>query len=471
MKLKGSPQMQRQSIRFAICGHAFLVALSLVVGGVPAAYAQASAPEAISVVTLHIDPKPVTHISRDIYGVNYDWNKVTAEETPEWIKFMRSTADVNLMLFPGGWNPEHYDWANNTMPAWRNHLQNGFDPATDKPGADPKTFLSLAPEAAFVTPSTPVIDPSTLPQVVALSRDLVRQYGARVPRWDIGNEWWIQRGGLKFPAILSEDLSRYAALVAAVVPVMKAENPHISIFVNGDWEHPEEFAEIRKLVGPKVWSQIDGISVHPYCGVKPPCSAIPAMADAIRQASGKDRIFDSQWLIRMKDLPDDYGIKNANRLVLALSDIAHARIEAAILWPVTSYIPQLNFVSKDYQTAYASGILFGWMSSDYEGQLLNASGYVQAAVAKSGSELHIILPSMKAGPMSVRIPLDGLGVKKVAHAEVLYSDEPDDVHRGRLAMVSPLPAQIGSDHVLTFTLNPGTAGRGKGWEIARISLQ
>jgi hypothetical protein len=463
--------MKYRSIRLAICVPALLLMLRFMAVGSSAANAQAPAPDTASVVTLHIDPKPVTVISRDIYGVNYDWNKVPVEETPEWIKFMHSTAGVNLMLFPGGWNPEHYDWAHNSMTAWRNHLQNGFDPATDKPGADAKTFLSLAPEAAFVTPSTPVLDLSTLPDVVALSRNLVRQYGARVPRWDIGNEWWIQRGGLKFPAILAENLSRYAALVVAVVPAMKAENPHISIFVNADWEHPEEFAEISKLVGPTVWAQVDGVSIHPYCGIKPPCSTIPAMAEAIRRASGKDRIFDSQWLIRMKDLPDDYGIKNANRLVLALSDIAHARIEAAILWPVTSYIPQLNFVSKDYDTSYAPGILFGWMSKDYEGQLLNASGDVQAAVSRSGSELHIILPSMRSGPMTVHVPLDGLNLKKVVRSEVLYSYEPDDVHRGRLAQVSPLPAQVGPDHVLTFTLNPGTAGRGKGWEIANIALQ
>ena len=141
--------MQRQSFRFALWGGQLILALSLL----PAmpAFAQAHTTEMPSIVTLRIDPKPMMEISPDIYGVNHDWNKVPNEETPEWIKFMSSTAGVNLMLYPGGWNPEHYDWAHNTMPAWRNHLKNGFDPATDKPGADPKTFLSLAPEAAFVT--------------------------------------------------------------------------------------------------------------------------------------------------------------------------------------------------------------------------------------------------------------------------------------------------------------------------------
>ena len=469
MKLKGLIQMQRQSIRVVPLGRLFVVAAFVFAGHT--SIAQVTAPATPSVVTLQINPKPVTEISHDIYGINHDWNKVPAEEAPEWIKFMRSTAGVNLMLYPGGWNPEHYDWARNTMPAWRNHLQNGFDPATDKPGMDPKTFLSLAPEAAFVTPSTPVLDPSTLPQVVALSRDLVKQYGAQVPRWDIGNEWWIQRGGLKFPAILSENISRYAALVAAVVPEMKAENPHISIFVSGDWEHPEEYAEIRKLVGPKIWAQVDGVSIHSYCGATPTCDSIPAMTDAIRQASGKDRVFDSQWMIRMRGLSDDYGIKYANRLVLAMTDIARARIEAAIIWPVTSYIPELNFVSKNYDTAYAPGTLFGWMSKDYEGQVLNTSGDIKAAVAKSTSGIHIILPSMKSGPMTVHVPLNGLGVKKVVSAEVLYSDDPEDIHRARLAKVAQLSTQLGSDNVLTFTLNPDTPGRGAGWEIARITLQ
>jgi len=471
MNARGETQMRGRLFRLTIRWTACLGVLACAGAGQLSAAGQANTPAATLPVLLRIDPNPVTAISPEIYGVNYDWNKVPAAETPEWIKFMESTACVRLMLYPGGWNPEHYDWANNSMPAWHNQLKNGFDPAADRPGADPRTFLSLAREAAFVTPSTPVMDPATLPQVVALSRDLVRQYGAKVPRWDIGNEWWIQRGGLRFPAILSEDLARYAALVAAVVPEMKAENPHISVFVSGDWEHPEEFAEIRKLVGPKVWAQVDGVSIHPYCGLQPTCDSIPTMTNAVRQASGKDRVFDSQWMIRMKGLPDDYGIKNANRLVLALSDIAHAHIEAAILWPVTSYIPQLNFVSKDYATAYAPGILFGWMSQDYEGQILNTSGDVKAAVAKSASDIHIILPSMRLAPMSVRIPLNGLGVKKVVSAQVLYSDDPDDAHQGRLAKVVPLPTQMSSDYVLTFTLNPGSTNRGKGWEIARISLQ
>jgi hypothetical protein len=452
--------------RFFIIALAVITVNALVVS--PQANAQGDSPAAI----LKINPKPVTKISSDIYGVNHDWNKVSAEQAPEWIRFMKSTAGVKLMLYPGGWNPEHYDWLHNTEAAWRNQLKNGFDPATDRAGADPNTFLSMAPEVAFVTSSVAVInDPASLPDVVALSRDLVRKYGGQVSRWDIGNEWWIQRGGLRFPAILSEDLSRYAKLVAAVVPVMKAENPHISIFVNANWEHPEEYAEIRKLVGPEVWAQVDGVSIHSYCGVQPTCDSIPAQADAIRQASGKDRIFDSQWMIRAKGLPDNYGIKNANRLVLALADLANARIEAAILWPVTSYIPELNFVSVDYKTAYASGILFGWMSKDFEGEALNTAGDVKAAVSKSGSIVHIILPSMKSGSMPIHIPLSGLGVKKVVSAEVLYSDDPENKHQGRLATVAPLPTQISSDHVLMFTLNPGGQGRGNGWEIARITLQ
>ena len=252
---------------------------------------------------------------------------------------------------------------------------------------------------------------------------------------------------------------------------MKAENAHISIFVSGDWEHPEEFAEIRKQVGPKVWALVDGVSIHPYCGVEPTCDSIPAMTEAVRQASGKDRVFDSQWMIRMKGLSDDYGIKYANRLVLAMSDLAHARIEAAIIWPVTSYIPELNFVSSNYQIGFAPGTLFGWMSKDYEGHVLNTNGDVKAAVARSASGLHILLPSMKSGPMTVRIPLSNLGVSKVVSAEVMYSDEPEDVHKARLAKVAPLPTKLGADNVLTFTLNPGSADRGKGWEIARISLQ
>ena len=464
--------MDIESLRGHLYGRSALAATALLAAFTLPARAQAVTPPAPPAAVLQINPRPGYEINPDIYGVNHDWNKVPADKASAWVSSMSSTAGVRLMLYPGGWNPEHYDWLHNTEAPWRNMLKNGFDPAKDAAGADPKTFLTLAPQAAFVTPCESVIlDPSTLPQTVALTRGLVHSYGDQVPRWDIGNEWWIQRGGLKLPAILAEDLSRYAQLVAAVVPAMKAENPHISVFVSADWEHPEEYAEIRKLVGPKVWEQVDGVSIHAYCGVSPTCDSVPALTDAVRKASGKDRIFDSQWMIRQRGLPDDSGIKYANRLVLALSDLAQARIEAAIVWPVTSYIPELNFVSDDYQTAYAAGVLFGWMSKDYEGKTLATSGDIKAAASRSGSTVHIILPSMKPGLMQVRIPLSGLDVRKVVSAQVLYSEDADDPDQGRLASVAQLPVKVTADHALLFTLNPGGQGRGSGWEIARITLQ
>ena len=152
--------------------------------------------------------RPVAAISPLLYGVNYTWNTVPAEHFPGWETAMRTIAHYRLVQYPGGWNPEHYDWQFNREPSWHYFgLTNGFNAATQQPGIDPEGLYSLAPAVNFVTPSQRAIaDPTATATLVATSAELVRKYGNRVKLWDIGNEWWIQRGGMKIPAIRQQNI-------------------------------------------------------------------------------------------------------------------------------------------------------------------------------------------------------------------------------------------------------------------------
>lgn len=445
-----------------------LLAVALAVGR-----SRADASDA-AVITL--STTPVAPISPFIYGINYDWNKVPAERFPAWNRALQSVAHYTLVQYPGGWNPEHYDWATNAEPSWRNVSRNGFGDIMGRPGIDPDTLLASVPAADFVTPSLPAIqDPGRIPEIVATAQTLVRKYGDKVRIWDIGNEWWLQRGAKRRPRIRAENLRRYAALVAAIVPAMKAVDPAIAIYAGADWRDPQQFAALRELVGASAWAMLDGVSVHTYCNdLDPPCSSIPSAAATIRSLAAKDRIFDSQWFFTRRGMADDYGIKNANHLVLAIRDLAWARMEGAIIWPVTDFIPELNFVSADYAQPFASGVLFGWMAQYYEGQALPTGGAIPAAAARSAQGVSVFVPSNGPGLRQVRIALAQTGLSHVASAQVLYAEDPEDPDRSRLPQIASLPISIRQTEdgpEVAFTLNPGTAGRGSGWEIARVTLQ
>ena len=188
---------------------------------------RAHAAEAAPIAEITLSMTPVVEISPLIYGVNYDWDKVPADEFPQWELAMRNVAHYTLARFPSGWNAEWYDWASNRLVGGNRH-PNG-------PGADAETILSAAPMVSFIAPSeTAVTHPKELASIVRLTTQLVNQYGNRVPIWEIGNEWWLQSGAKKNPNIREHHLRAYAALVAADVPAMKAVNGGIQIYVTGD---------------------------------------------------------------------------------------------------------------------------------------------------------------------------------------------------------------------------------------------
>ncbi len=409
-------------------------------------------------------------ISPLLYGVNYVWDKVPAEEFPAFWGAMQSVAHAGLARYLGGWGAESYDWSAN--------LETGKLGGTE-PGLGPDNFIASVPAASFITPSaSAVADPAEIPQTAALTAQLVARYGGRVRYWEVGNEWWLQKGARRHADRRDANLQGYAALLAAVVPAMKAANPSIVIFATLDWRAPEDAAALRQMVGP-AWAQIDGISVHTYCGTTDPqrlCASLPAAMAAIRVASGKSMIYASEWSASKRMNPDDFGIRNATLTIETLQDMAFAGINLAAYWPPVKVLPDLAFTSADFGQPFATGIAFGWMSRYYEGTALRTGGDMPAVAARDGSAVTVIVPSGDAGTQSVTLRLGGLGLHGVAQAQILYVAAPDDANGtgGRDAYVAPLPTQVsgGPDNLtVSFIVNPGGPGRGGDFEIARVTLQ
>jgi hypothetical protein len=259
-------------------------------------------------------------------------------------------------------------------------------------------------------------------------------------------------------------------LVAAVAPAMKRVSPGISIYATGNWRHPEQFGTMREAVG-SAWSAVDGLSIHGYCSFQAMerlCSRIADIVDEIRSASGKDKIYDSEWSA------GDAGIRNANEMIVLMGEMARSRIVAAAYWPPVKAVTVVNFVSADFQRPFATGLAFGWMSRYYEGRVLAVRGDLPAVAAENDGGTTIIVPTHDSGPRTVRVDLTGTGLSKVKSAEVLWSRYAKPA-QSRFAQISPLPVDLlrgaHGDRWMEFSVNPGGPDRGSNWEIARVTLE
>lgn len=444
----------------------------IAVGIMVTAAAQAPAPPTPQkVITLHLSTKGQTRISPLLYGINYDWNAVPGGETTAFSNAMLSVAHTQIVRYPGGWNAEKYNWSNNTEIPWRH-----FSPI---PGATADGILQHFPQASFITPSAVAIqNPAMTNRVAQLSEQLVSKYGDRVKIWEIGNEWFLQRGAKQHPEILQENLSRYAMLLNTVVPRMKAANPSIHIYVVAEWNSKKDAERLRQLTRRDVWAQIDGIAIHPYCGMKDDassCALLQQRVAEIQSATHKHDIYSSEWAVVRNHTEDDFGIRNANYTLMAIRNLAMAGVEIGAYWPPVREIPALAFVSKDFNSAYPTGIVFGWMSEAYEGVALRVTGDADAAAARNNDTITVFVPSGEQGPELVRIDLTGMHLKGSASGTVLFSEQPDNIQTSWKASQAPLSVKLTTEadgkRYAEFSLDPATPGRGSSYEIARIALR
>ncbi len=415
---------------------------------------------------------PAIPIDPRLFGVNYVWHLVPAGVFAAFTVAMRGPVGATLMRYPGGWAAERYDWASNT------ESELSDSQAAHGPGVGPAAFLAVAPAAIFVTPSVPAIrDPGQVEPVAQLSASLVHRFAGRGGRWEFGNEGWLQRGAKHAPAARAQNLASYAALVARAAPAMRAAAPGARIYATVEWTHPEDAATLRHLVGPAGWAAVDGISIHPYCGTleaETLCSLLPERAAQIRAASGRTSLYASEWSLGPRVTADDYGVRNANQMVGAFGLLAEARLDAAAYWPPVRAVPGTALLSADCATVFATGALFGWMARSFRGAMLAVSGDLPASAAREDRRLSLVVPSMGDGPRTVTIDLPGQPVTHIVEAEVMHAADTADPDRSRHVNTTTLPATLRHGPVgpqLSFTLNPGTPGRGDGWEIARVVLE
>lgn len=406
-------------------------------------------------------------ISPQLYGINYVWDKVPGAEFDSFQSLLTRVTHYTLGRYPGGWNAERLDWAHNIETR----------EAPSQPGVDAADFLAAVSLATFITPSrTAVSNPQNIGSVANRSVDLVEQFGAKVPVWEIGNEWWLQAGASKNSDKYAMNLENYGLLLGAVVPAMKAANPSIKIYATGDWRSPESFASMRDAAGPQAWSQIDGISLHIYCGVLDPatlCTNIGPSLAQIRQITGKQAIYVSEWAAGARQNPGDTGIRNAAYTMGLFQELAFAGVQMAAYWPPVKSVPAVALVADDYSDGYATGYLFGWMAQYYRGTALQVSGPLRAVAAQNGGTVAVMVAAGAAPEPDVRVTLQGLNVHNVVSAQVMYNPPGGDGGGKQVAFNNlPVLLRSGADGVqyLEFGLNPGTGARGNGYEIAKIIL-
>ncbi len=476
--------------------------------GVPPANAQGG-----TLKTVSLSMQPPLPISARMYGANYQWDATPAAQFPAWINSLTSyaahpSAPATFFRYPGGWDGEWYEWNSNKL------YPGG--PAYTKPGAAPGPFLDSVPPlsvssaaraASFLLSTINVVQtstPSQLPALIAQQTDdyvsLISLYQSNVGYWEIGNEWWLQNGAASNPAPLSgnkgvtTNLNRYAALVATAAPVLKADFPNIKLYVTANWTTAgglpanDEFVQLRSLVGPAAWADIDGISIHPYCGLTVAaslCSAIPAQAAAIKRDTGKSDIYASEWSLGPTQVNNDFGIQNANATVSAFQDMALGGITEATYWPSMGQDPAIALTTGSGLTA--TGLLFRAMSMLYEGEAIPAhistsggpAGQTVAIAAKnivSGKNGMVVIIATNGDPTeTINLSMAGTGMTQVANSWVLYSRNDDLGNSATTSHMVNLNTTLVSgpngSSTARFMLNPGGRRRGKNWEIALIQLQ
>ena len=102
-------------------------------------------------VTAHLTAKSVVvtdtregAISPGIYGVNNNWDEVSAEDFPVFADTL-SRIGYAAMRYPGGWESEYLDWHANRTPGWN------LTPA--RAGVGPSSFRAMNHQSTYVLPS------------------------------------------------------------------------------------------------------------------------------------------------------------------------------------------------------------------------------------------------------------------------------------------------------------------------------
>jgi hypothetical protein len=434
---------------------------------------------------------PGALIHPHLFGANNAWCFVPSQDFNSFCSSLRRNAGVTLLRYPGGFESENYNWADNTVnPNYRFH--------PSEPGATPKQTISAMGEGnvSFVLRTLDAFrvgTPAAYKHWAGIAAGLVVRYGSAVHDWELGNEWYHFGGAVKHYAAF---VRRYAQLVAHFVPVIRAaarEADHrINLYISFNWAHPADIQVMRSIIPPAVWAGIDGFNIHAYSGFAPTkrkyysAPAIDKIAvtiDQLKRLSGLRRVYVSEWMAALNDNHRYGGIKNAAFMLQMIGQFAEAGVRCAAYWPSVlpgRHIPQPGRVTllacDSGWSPDAAGQLMKLLSESYRGHILplRVRGEKLWAIAARSPEGRIAL-FVAGGPehrVNISVLIAGRKVRRVLRSRVMWAPA-SHLDIGP-AQIAALPAHITSSLAgsrCELQLNPGGRGRGSAWEIACVEIE
>jgi len=442
-------------------------------------------------VRVGVMDEPGEAIHPHLYGANNAWCFVTSAQFNAFCQSLRKNAGVTLLRFPGGFESESYNWTTNTLnPRYRRRPKH--------PGATPQQAISAmgAGNISFVLRTFDAFranTPEAFNYWAHIAAGLVKQYGAAVYDWELGNEWYHFGGAVKHYDVF---VRRYARLVAHFVPIIRQAastlSHRIHLYISFNWARPEDVAVMRKIIPPGIWAQIDGFNIHAYSGfdpgkrkyyTAPPIDGIASRIAELKRLTGIDRVYASEWMAALNDNEHFGGIKNAAYMMQIMGQFAQAGVACAAYWPSVMpghHIPQPNRVTllADEPGWFpdADGQMMYWLSESFLGRVLptaihNSKARAIAARRPDG----ITSVFIAAGPeryQKISISLTGKRIAKIVRSRVMWADDAHlDIGPAHTAVLPAkiVPAQFGNR--CSITLNVGGPHRGSAWEIGLIELK
>ena len=438
-------------------------------------------------------------INPNLWGVNYSWNLVPQASFAAWDTMYETTIGCLSYTHPSGWNGENYLWDTNTMKAWANWTPGGSVGEAVVPFAaavSPGAVCSVLPAEDYIlgktNPATSA--PWTLSDMVArIQAIFTGGYAAGVGSVILGNEFWNYAGANNV-ATRQTLLASYCTLAANIIPWIRTNYPSVKIYVTGEWLSQTnwvtgaaqpwgittDFAQLQSQISAlstAAWSAIDGVAIHNYAGTDTAFelwSQIAPTVASIQSITGKT-VISTEWAAT-KDRTDQdsshnykFGVKNTQVMLLIADQMAMSGVQAAAFWPDCYGSVNIAMADATFTVVQFNGQLMKWLAGQISGTYLNVNdaGYPSIASVNAAGQATLIFAAAQDGALNVSLAMGSY--TNVASATVMYHPTPNTNTNDYTALTTPLSVTVAGGNA-TFTLNPGGAGRGPGWEIAILTL-
>lgn len=410
-------------------------------------------------------------IQPTVYGVNNDCREISRAEFPGFNTKLNSLG-YQLLRFPGGWESERFNWANNTAQF----------PDSVYPCATAAQANGAVAHKAFVVRTRPYMDnptPANLNMLKNEAKNLVLKHSGSVKHWLIGNEWWLQWGG---GGGRQQKLLRYATVARAIARGMKEANPRVNVYVTGDWTRPWEFTWIRwAFESTRTWRYVDGVDLHIYAGDNLSATDyrnIGPNLRAIKSRTGKSKIFASEWAaVKLYSVGTKRALRSVNNMVIVMHRMIRAGVTAASYWPPTDVAKGIGLFDKvnGVYRDLPHGQAFKWMANGMRGYSVPATatgGLETTASHNVGNKtITVLIPSKELSNQDITVHFANTDVTGVVSTQVMWMADPDAVKKA--ANIAPIRVTEfdTANNTVTVTANPGTAGRGSSYELIKLVVR